>query len=143
MRSISIAMISAVALMSIPLAAQAASSTAAPQSAAASRNTVPMATQHPNPLKQADVSKISGTDVYGSDNKKVGSVSTELMDPASKRIDRLVVSTGGVLGVDAHDVVLPIGKFSWNASESALKISSTTDQLKKMPAWHEQSAAAP
>jgi len=65
------------------------------------------------------------------------------MDPASKRIDRLVISAGGVLGVDTRDVVLPIDKFSWDAKEGALKISSTANQLKMMPAWHEQPAAAP
>jgi|SRR5579872_2052384 len=152
MRSISIAMISAVALVGVPVAAQAASSTAPPQSvmgaptAAPQSGTVgeshePLAARHMDPLKQADVSKISGTDVYGRDNTKIGSVSTELMNPKSKRIDRLVLSTGGVLGVDKHDVVLPIDKFSWDAGKNGFKISNTAEELKAMPEWHEQSAA--
>lgn len=141
MRSISIAMISAVALMGVPVAAQAASSTAAPQSVTVGETHAPSVKRHLNPLKQADVSKISGTDVYGRDNTKIGSVSTELMNPKSKRIDRLVLSTGGVLGVDKHDVVLPIDKFSWDAGKNGFKISSTADELKSMPEWHEQSAA--
>ena len=148
MRSISLAMISAVALMSVPVAAQAASSTAQAASSTATQqgvpsgeNTAPLAERHLDPLKQADVSKISGTDVYGSDNTKIGSVLTELMNPESKRIDRLVLSTGGILGVNKHDVALGIDKFSWDADKNGLKVSSTADELKSMPEWHEQSAA--
>jgi sporulation protein YlmC with PRC-barrel domain len=148
MRSISLAMISAVALMSVPVAAQAASSTAQAASSTATaqgvpsgESTAPLAERHLDPLTQADVSKISGTDVYGSDDTKIGSVSTELMNPESKRIDRLVLSTGGILGVNKHDVVLGIDKFSWDADKNGLKISSTADELKSMPEWHEQSAA--
>ena len=148
MRSISLAMISAVALMSVPVAAQAASSTAQAASSTATQqgvpsgeNTAPLAERHLDPLKQADVSKISGTDLSGSDNTKIGSVLTELMNPESKRIDRLVLSTGGILGVNKHDVVLGIDKFSWDADKNGLKVSSTADELKSMPEWHEQSAA--
>jgi hypothetical protein len=139
MRSISLAMISAVAVISVPVAAQEASSTATPQSTTAGGSTAPLAEQHLDPLKQADVSRISGTDVYGKGDTKIGSVSTELMNPESKRIDRLVLSTGGVLGVDKHDVVLGIDKFRWDAGKNGFKISSTADELKSMPEWHEHS----
>src|SRR5665213_175034 len=45
-----------------------------------------------NPLTEQDVSQLKGTNVYGSDDKKIGDISTALMDPGSKRIDRLVVA---------------------------------------------------
>ena len=142
MRSISLTMISAVALMSVPVAALAASSTTPPQSASAGDSATPLAEQHLDPLKQPDVSKISGTDVYGKDDTKIGSVSTELMNTETKRIDRLVLSTGGLLGVDKHDVVLGIDKFRWDARKDGFRISSTADELKSMPEWREKSAAA-
>ena len=44
----------------------------------------------PNPLTQEDLSRVKGTDVYGTDDKKIGSINTVLMDPQSKTIDRLV-----------------------------------------------------
>jgi sporulation protein YlmC with PRC-barrel domain len=44
-----------------------------------------------------DASKIKGADVYGADNKKIGTVSTVLMKPDSKTVDRLVVVSGSVL----------------------------------------------
>ena len=151
MRAIAIAAISTFALMSAPAFAQTAPSAGgmgtSPPAAATHTGGIGAATHPaaplPNPLTEADVSKITGTDVYGSDDKKIGSISTELMKPDSKTIDRLVVSTGGVLGVGAHYVALPIDQFSWDSDKSVFKISSTEKELAGMPAWHEQSAAAP
>ena len=57
-----------------------------------------------NPLTKEDVSNIEGTTVYGSDDGKLGHVSTVLMDPQSKKIDRLVVTAGGLLGMGGHRV---------------------------------------
>ena len=82
-----------------------------------------------------DVSKITGSSVYGSDDKKIGSVSTVLMKPDSKQIDRFVVTEGGVLGVGGRDVALPADEFKWDASKGGFKIAKTEDQLKSMPEW--------
>ena len=67
-----------------------------------------------NPLKQEDVSKIEGTSVLGIDSKKLGDVSRVLMKPKDKTIDRLVIRTGGLLGVGGHLVAMPIDAFSWD-----------------------------
>ncbi len=95
----------------------------------------PQAAPKPDPLKQEDVSQIKGTAVYGSDGKKTGSISTVLMKPDSKTIDRLVVGAGGVLGVGARDVALPVDQFRWDASKGGFKVAKTEDELKKMPEW--------
>lgn len=151
MRAIAIAAVSTFALISAPAFAQTTPSAggmgtsppaAATHTGGAGAVMHPAAPQ-PNPLTEADVSKITGTAVYGSDDQKIGSISTELMKPDSKTIDRLVVSTGGVLGVGAHYVALPIDQFSWDRGKNAFKISSTEKELAGMPAWHEQSAAVP
>ena len=102
-------------------------------SAAASRAKAPA----PNPLTMEDVSKIEGTAVYDSGGKKIGSVSTVLMQPSSKTIDRLVVGEGGVLGIGSHRVALPIDAFSWDAQQDGFKIAKTADELKSMPEWHD------
>jgi sporulation protein YlmC with PRC-barrel domain len=88
-----------------------------------------------NPLKQEDVSKIEGTTVLGIDGKKIGTVSTVLMKPDDKTIDRLVVQTGGVLGVGSHHVAMPLDAFAWDADADAFKISKTADDLKTMAEW--------
>jgi hypothetical protein len=95
-----------------------------------------------NPLKQEDVSKIEGTAVLGSDDKKIGEVSRVLMKPEDKTIDRLVVRTGGLLGVGGHLVAMPIDAFSWNADAAAFKITKTADDLKSMAEWQEPGTAA-
>lgn len=96
-----------------------------------------------NPLTVEDVSKLKGVDVYGSDDKKIGEISTVLMNPQTKTIDRLVVGEGGVLGVGARNVALPISAFSWDAQADGFKIARTGDALKSMPEWHEQVSEAP
>ena len=89
----------------------------------------------PNPLDSQDVSKLDGADVYGADGHKIGDVSTALMQPSTKTIDRLVVSSGGVLGIGMHYVVLPLADFSWDAQRGAFRIAETAKDVKAMPEW--------
>jgi hypothetical protein len=96
-----------------------------------------------NPLTLEDISKIKGAPVYGSDDKRIGTVSTVLMRPASKTIDRLVVGEGGLLGVGTHYVALPIDAFAWDSQAAAFKIAKTAEDLKGMPEWNEQIGAMP
>ena len=96
----------------------------------------------PNPLTMTDVSRISGTTVYGSDGQKIGSVSNVLMTPASKTIDQLVVAQGGVLGVGAHHVALPIDQFKWDLQKEGFTIAKTGDEIKSMAEWQDPSRAA-
>jgi sporulation protein YlmC with PRC-barrel domain len=137
MRKLPIAAVAALALMTGVASAQSTlpSSPARP---------APGATAAPiqkeaaiNPLSQEDVSKIEGTTVYGSDDGKIGHVSTALMDPSSKKIDRLVVTAGGVLGVGGHRVAIPVEQFSWDADKGAFKLNTTVAELKQMPEWVE------
>jgi sporulation protein YlmC with PRC-barrel domain len=95
-----------------------------------------------NPLTAEDVTKIKGTNVYGSDDKKIGDVSTVLMDPKSKTIDRLVVNAGGVLGMGGHHVALPVDDFSWDGQHEGFKIGKNADELKAMPEWKEGTSTA-
>jgi sporulation protein YlmC with PRC-barrel domain len=98
-------------------------------------------TPTPDPLKMEDVSKISGSTVYGTDDSKIGSVSTVLMNPESKTIDRLVVNEGGVLGVGGHKVALPVDQFKWDSDKGGFKVAKSTDDLKSMPEWKNQTAS--
>jgi sporulation protein YlmC with PRC-barrel domain len=93
-------------------------------------------------MVQEDVSEIKGSTVYGSDDKKIGDVSTVLMDTHSKKVDRLVVSEGGVLGVGSHRVALPVGDFKWDGEKDGFKIGKTADDLKNMPGWKSESTAS-
>ncbi len=103
-------------------------------SAATQRPQTPM----PNPLTMEDVSQIKGTAVYDSSGSKIGSISTVLMQPSSKTIDRLVVGEGGILGVGSHHVALPVDAFSWDSQKDGFTLTKTADDLKSMPEWQQQ-----
>ena len=125
MRKLPIA-VAALALMTGAASAQTTNTlNTSPRPAPGAATTAPMHKENAiNPLTQEDVSKIEGTSVYGNDDGKIGHVSTALMDPSSKKIDRLVVSAGGVLGVGGHRVAIPVEQFSWDADKGAFKLGT-------------------
>lgn len=96
----------------------------------------------PNPLQQADVSKIEGVSVIGSDGRELGTVSTILMQPQDHRIDRLVIHSGGVLGVGGRYVALPIDAFSWDGNRGAFTVPKTENDVKYMAEWRPEREAA-
>jgi len=132
--------------------AMAQSSMSGPGAAAPSRAASPPTANAPSassspmkdPLSSEDISQIEGSSVVASDGSSIGKVSTVLMDPASKKVDRLVVAEGGVLGVGAHKVALPVDAFHWDSSKHEFTIQKTADDLKAMPEWQQpQLAEAP
>jgi sporulation protein YlmC with PRC-barrel domain len=136
MPKLPIAAVAALALMTGAASAQMSTTPSSPARPAPSATTAPMQKESAiNPLKQEDVSKIEGTTVYGNDDGKIGHVSTALMDPSSKKIDRLVVTAGGLLGVGGHRVAIPVEQFSWDADKGAFKLGTTVAELKQMPEW--------
>jgi sporulation protein YlmC with PRC-barrel domain len=81
-------------------------------------------------------SKFKGTDVIGSDDKKIGDVSDILFDKDGK-IEAYVVGVGGFLGIGSKDVALAPAAFqvvpgdkSKNESDK-LRLSMTKDELKQ------------
>lgn len=108
-------------------------------SAAAPRPKAPA----PDPLKMEDVSKVQGAAVYDQKGNKIGSVSTVLMRPDNKTVDRLVVGEGGILGIGSHKVALPLDAFSWDSLKDGFTLAKTADDLKSMPEWHEQVSEVP
>jgi hypothetical protein len=90
-----------------------------------------------NPLPKGDVPNIEGTIVYGDDGK-LGYVSTVVIDLHGLRVDRLVVSVGGVLGIGGHRVAIPADQFKWEADKGAFRLmNETTASLRSMPEWVE------
>ena len=81
-------------------------------------------------------SKFKGTDVIGTDDKKIGDVSDILFDKDGK-IEAYVVGVGGFLGIGAKDVALAPAAFQTVAGDKSknesdkLRLSMTKDQLKE------------
>ena len=90
-----------------------------------------------NPLTQEDISLIEGTTVHGGDGAKLGHITSVLMDPKTKQIDRLVVAAGGLLGIGSHRVAIAVDQFSWDGDKAVFKITKDMASLKAMPEWVE------
>jgi hypothetical protein len=137
MRTTWISAVSVLALLAAPVLAQTTDN-AAPHSTGSRSDLAPPEAPkqlQPDPFKQEDVLQIKGASVYGSDNKKIGAITTVLMRPDSRQIDRVVVGAGGLLGVGAHNVALPVDQFRWDAEAGAFRIAQNEADLKAMPAW--------
>ena len=78
-----------------------------------------------NPLTEGLLSRIRGMAVYGSDEVKIGHVATVLIDPRTRRIDRLVVAAGGILGFGSHPVAIAVNQFVWDAYIRAFRLPAT------------------
>ncbi len=81
-------------------------------------------------------SKFKGTDVIGTDDKKIGDVSDILFDKSGK-IEAYVVGVGGFLGIGSKEIALAPTAFqvvpgdkSKNESDK-LRLSMTKEQLKE------------
>ena len=127
----------ALGLMTATASAQLTPSSNHATGGAAPASTAPAKRPMPNPLAQQDVSKIDGAAVYDKNNKNIGHVSTVLMEPESKKIDKLVVSSGGVLGIGARQVAIPLDQFSWDSSQDGFKLKMDETALKNQPEWND------
>ena len=109
--------------------------TSTPSSSASSGMTTSgakfVSTQSPD---QFLASKFKGTDVVGSDDKKIGDVSDMLFDKEGK-IEAFVISVGGFLGVGSKDVALAPTAFEIvkgkDGSADKLKLAMSKDELKQ------------
>ncbi len=91
-------------------------------------------------------SKFKGTDVVGTDDKKIGDVSDVLFDK-DKKILAYIVGVGGFLGIGAKDVAIDPASFQAvpgkDATDFKLRLSMTKDELKAAPTFEPYSAPRP
>ena len=144
MHKIPITAAAALAMLTVAASAQTTSPTT-PRPASPGTVTAPAPVHREpaiNPLTKEDVSNIEGTTVYGGDDAKIGYVSTVLMDPQTKKIDRLVVTAGGMLGMGGHRVATPIDQFRWDSEKGVFNLYTTLASVKSMPEWVEGAETA-
>lgn len=94
-------------------------------------------------------SKLVGVNIYNEQNDKIGEVDDVIVD-SSGRVDGVVVSVGGFLGMGEHDVMMKLDQIKFankagttttgsTSSESKQwypdrgTVNATKDQLKAMP----------
>jgi sporulation protein YlmC with PRC-barrel domain len=119
-----------------PTATPAPSATPAPAAKSTDATAPASSAKFVNSQRQDQylASKFKGTDVLGTDDKKIGDVTDILFDKDGK-IDAYVVSVGGFLGIGSKDVALAPNAFqmvpgdkSKNESDK-LRLSMTKDEL--------------
>ena len=91
-------------------------------------------------------SKFKGTDVIGTDDKKIGDVSDVLFDK-DKKIQAYIVGVGGFLGIGSKDVAIDPASFQLVAGKDQndfkLRLAMTKDELKAAPAFEPYQAPRP
>src|SRR4029450_10121043 len=74
---------------------------------------------------------ILGPVVYHSSNEKIGAVEDLIIAP-DKAVSFAIMGTGGFLGIDRHDVAIPIGQLKLEGDKGVLP-GATKEGLKALP----------
>jgi hypothetical protein len=81
-------------------------------------------------------SKLKGTAVLGSDNKKVGYI-VDILFGKGGQVRALIVGLGGILGVGAKEVAIELSAFretpAGDGNRGQLKVPMTKEQLTQAP----------
>jgi sporulation protein YlmC with PRC-barrel domain len=75
--------------------------------------------------------QILGKDVYNDKGEKVGKVD-DLIVSKDKAISYAIIGAGGFLGIDRHDVAIPVSQFKMTEGKITLP-GATKDGVKAMP----------
>src|SRR4051794_556016 len=145
-----LALTSAMAQTTNPPAGSAPAATPAPATPAPSASTTSAAGKAHFVAKQTSdqwlFSKFKGTDVIGTDDKKIGDVSDVLFDK-DKKILAYIVGVGGFLGIGQKDVAIDPASFQMVAGKDQndfkLRLAMTKDELKAAPAFEAYQASRP
>ena len=74
---------------------------------------------------------ILGKAVHNSSDEKIGTVDDLIIAP-DKAVSYAIVGTGGFLGIDRHDVAIPVGQFKLDGDKLMLP-GATKEVLKALP----------
>lgn len=77
--------------------------------------------------------QIMGKDVYNEKSEKVGAVEDLIITP-DKAVSYAIIGTGGFLGMDKHDVAIPVNHFNLVEGKITLP-GATKDAVKALPAF--------
>jgi sporulation protein YlmC with PRC-barrel domain len=79
--------------------------------------------------------KVEGTAVYGSDNKKIGSIERVMLDKISGKVAYAVLSFGGFMGIGEDYYPVPWSMLEYDTHLGGYRVSLTKDQLDRAPKY--------
>lgn len=77
--------------------------------------------------------QVLGKPVYNDQNERIGAVDDIIIAP-NKSVSYAIIGAGGFLGVDRHDVAIPVSQIK-QADGKFVLAGATKDALKNMPAF--------
>jgi PRC-barrel domain len=80
--------------------------------------------------------KVEGTAVYGTDQRKIGTVQRVMIDKISGKVAYAVVSFGGFLGMGEDYYPMPWAKLDCDNSLGGYRVDITEGQLKGAPKFN-------
>lgn len=83
--------------------------------------------------------KVEGTDVYGANNEKIGSIERVMIDKRSGKVSYAVLSFGGFLGIGHEHYPLPWPSLTYNTELGGYQVAITESQLKGAPKYASES----
>ena len=79
--------------------------------------------------------KVDGTAVYGTDQKKIGSIERVMIDKISGKVAYAVLSFGGFLGMGEDHYPVPWATLKYDTELNGYRVNLTKDQLNKAPKY--------
>lgn len=79
--------------------------------------------------------KVEGTAVYGSDERKIGSIERVMIDKKSGRVSYAVLGFGGILGLGNDHYPLPWQSLKYDTKLGGYVTGVTESQLRGVPKY--------
>src|ERR1700751_1735124 len=79
--------------------------------------------------------KVEGTAVYGSDERKIGSIERVMIDKQSGRVSYAVLGFGGILGLGNDHYPLPWQSLKYDTRLGGYVTGVTESQLRGAPTY--------
>ena len=80
--------------------------------------------------------KVDGTAVYGSDQKRIGSIQRVMIDKISGKVAYAVTSFGGFLGIGEDYYPLPWPTLKYDTRLGGYRTGLTADRLRGAPRYN-------
>ena len=81
--------------------------------------------------------KVDGTAVYGTDEKKIGSIERVMIDKISGKVAYAVLSFGGFLGMGEDYYPVPWATLKYDTNLGGYRVNLTKEQLDGAPKYSE------
>ena len=94
-----------------------------------------MATEQRETTSLIGSDKVEGTAVYGSDEKRIGSVDRIMIDKRSGKVAYAVLSYGGFLGIGDDHYPTPWSSLKYDTRLGGYVVGITIDQLERAPKY--------